>query len=146
MAQREDFEIYSFLRNGHTWYGFKVDYYGVYSAPSEEQIKKIRTKIRQEVKARLDWVEKENKRYYARLAEEEEKRASLLREAKQIENNVIKMLSLPSKSLTNQEKRLRADIIYRMVSEGMTNEEIQAATNAPMQSIARVRYEYDKQK
>jgi hypothetical protein len=51
---------------------------------------------------------------------------------------------MPTKNLTNQEKLLRAQIIYQMVNIGMTNEEIYAETQAPMQSIARIRYEYNK--
>lgn len=85
MSMREDFEIYTFKRNGTVWYGFKVDYFGKYAAPTEEQILKIRTRIKREVKARLEWVERENQKYYARMAEQERRRALLfkkIREAK----------------------------------------------------------------
>ena len=83
MAKREDFEIYQFDRNGHTWYGFKVDYYGRYSAPTEEQIIKLRRKIKRQVKAKLEWIEKENQKYYARVAAQESRRALLLRQARE---------------------------------------------------------------
>lgn len=79
---REDFEIYQFMRNGHQWYGFKVEYYGIYSAPSEEQILEIRKRIKKEVAAKLRWVERENQKYYARLAREEHKRALLFKKNK----------------------------------------------------------------
>lgn len=79
---REDFEIYKFIRNGHQWYGFKVEYYGIYSAPSEEQILEFRKRIKKEVAAKLRWVGRENKKYYARLAEEERQRALLLKKNK----------------------------------------------------------------
>lgn len=79
---REDFEIYEFVRNDKQWYGFKVDYFGRYSAPSKQQILKLRREIKRKVKARLEWVERENQKYYARMAEEERQRALLLKEAK----------------------------------------------------------------
>lgn len=140
MAQREDFEIYEFIRNDQQWYGFKVDYYGVYSAPSKEKILELRTKIKREVKEKLDWIEKENQKYYARLAKEEEKRASLLHEAKEIERNIMHMLSIGPDNLTKEEKKQRVKLIHQLVYLGLTNEDIQALTNAPMQSIARVRH------
>ena len=83
---REDFEIYEFTRNDKTWYGFKVDYIGRYSAPSKPQILKLRREIKQKVKAKLEWVERENQKYYARMAEEERQRALLFREAKEAEH------------------------------------------------------------
>jgi hypothetical protein len=79
---REDFEIYQFMRNGHQWYGFKVEYYGVYSAPSEKQILELREKIKKEVAAKLKWIEEENQKYYARMAEEERQRALLFKQNK----------------------------------------------------------------
>lgn len=82
---REDFEIYTFKRNGTVWYGFKVDYFGKYAAPSEKQILKIRDQIEKKVKARLEWVERENKKYYARMAAQERRRALLFKEAKDAE-------------------------------------------------------------
>lgn len=85
MSVREDFEIYTFKRNGATWYGFKVDYFGKYAAPSEEQILKLRSQIKRKVKARLEWVERENQKYYARMAERERRRALLFKEAKAAE-------------------------------------------------------------
>lgn len=85
MTTREDFEIYTFNRNGHKWYGFKVDYFGKYAAPSEEQILKLCAKIKKRVKARLKWVEMENQKYYARMAKQERQRALLLKEAKELE-------------------------------------------------------------
>ena len=85
MSMREDFEIYTFKRNGTVWYGFKVDYFGKYAAPSEKQILKIRDQIEKKVKARLEWVERENKKYYARMAVQERRRALLFKEAKDAE-------------------------------------------------------------
>ena len=79
---REDFEIYKFLRDGKQWYGFKVDYFGVYSAPSEKQILKRREEIKIKVAKKLAWIEKENQKYYARLAEEERQRALLFKQNK----------------------------------------------------------------
>ena len=85
MNKREDFEIYPITRNGHVWCRFKVDYIGVYTAPTEEQILELRRKIKRHVKAKLEWVEKENQKYYARLAAQERRRALLLKEAKKAE-------------------------------------------------------------
>lgn len=85
MSTREDFEIYTFTRSGHTWYGFKVDYFGKYAAPTEEQILKLRAQIKKRVKAKLDWVERENQKYYARMAEQERRRALLFKENKEAE-------------------------------------------------------------
>ena len=85
MNTREDFEIYTITRNGHVWYRFKVDYIGVYTAPTEEQILELRRKIKRHVKAKLEWVERENQKYYARLAAQERRRALLLKEAKKAE-------------------------------------------------------------
>lgn len=83
MNTREDFEIYTFTRNGRTWWAFKVDYFGKYAAPTEELILQTRREVKRRVKARLAWVEKENQKYYARLAEKERQRALLLKEAKE---------------------------------------------------------------
>ena len=137
---REDFEIYKFLRNGHQWYGFKVDYFGIYSAPSEKQILAIRKQVQKQVAKKLEWIEKENQKYYARLAEEEKERASLLHEAKQIENNVLSILSSPPNKLSNIEKKLQIKIIYGLVQDGLTNKEIQEETGASLQTIARIRH------
>lgn len=85
MNTREDFEIYTITRNGRTWYRFKVDYIGVYTASTEELILQIRRKVKRQVKARIEWVEKENQKYYARMAAQERRRALLLKEAKEAE-------------------------------------------------------------
>lgn len=79
---REDFEIYEFTRDDKTWYGFRVQYYGIYSSPTKEGIYKLRDKIRQEVKEKLEWIDQENKKYYARMAEEERQRALLFKRNK----------------------------------------------------------------
>ena len=88
MSTREDFEIYTFTRNGHTWWGFKVNYFGKYAAPSEELILQMRKEVKKRVKARLAWVERENQKYYARLAERERQRALLLKETKKAEREL----------------------------------------------------------
>lgn len=89
MNKREDFEIYTVTRNGHVWYRFKVDYIGVYSAPTEEQILDLKRKVKRQVKAKLEWVERENQKYYARMAEKERQRALLLKEAKEAERKAF---------------------------------------------------------
>ena len=83
---REDFEIYEFTRDGRQWYGFKVDYIGQWTAPSMSKILSIQKKVRAYVKAKLEWVESENRKYYARLAKEERQRALLLKRAKRKNN------------------------------------------------------------
>lgn len=85
MNKREDFEIYQIIRNGRIWYRFKVEYFGIYTAPTEELILKTRREVRRQVKARLEYVERENQKYYARLAERERQRALFLKEAKEQE-------------------------------------------------------------
>ena len=80
---REDFEIYQFKRKGQQWYGFKVEYFGIYSAPSEEQILEICRRVKRQVKKKLEWVERENQKYYARMAEQERQRALLFKEARE---------------------------------------------------------------
>ena len=85
MNKREDFEIYTVTINGRTWYKFKVDYIGMYSAPSESAILDLRKKVKRQVKAKLEWVERENQKYYARMAEQERRRALSLKEAKEAE-------------------------------------------------------------
>lgn len=82
MTMREDFEIYEFIRDGKQWYGFKVEYFGIYAAPTKELILEKREQIKQAVKRRLNWVERENQKYYARLAREESKRAILFKKNK----------------------------------------------------------------
>ena len=79
---REDFEIYEFERDGKKWYTFKVDYIGQWSSSSKNKILAIQKKVREYVKAKLEWVEEENRKYYARLAKEERQRALLLKRAK----------------------------------------------------------------
>lgn len=85
MIKREDFEIFTIKINGRTWYRFKVDYFGVYTAPTEKRILKLREKIKVKVQERIEYVEKENQKYNARLAEQERRRALSLKEAKEIE-------------------------------------------------------------
>lgn len=85
MIKREDFEIYTIIINGHTWYRFRVEYFGVYTAPTEKQILKLREKIKVKVQERIEYVEKENQKYYARLAAKERQRALSLKEAKDAE-------------------------------------------------------------
>ena len=87
MNKREDFEIYTITINGRVWYRFKVEYYGVYTASSEKQILKLREKIKQEVKEKLEWIEEENQKYYARMAEQERQRALLFKKTKELEQN-----------------------------------------------------------
>lgn len=84
MSTREDFEIYTINSGGRIWYKFRVEYFGAYSAASMEEILKIRERVREQVKARLEWVEEENQKYYARMAKQERQRALLLKEAKNI--------------------------------------------------------------
>jgi hypothetical protein len=82
VSTREDFEIYTIRSGGCTWYKFKVEYFGAYTASSLEEILKIRERVKVQVEARLEWVEEENQKYYARMAEQERRRAILLKEAK----------------------------------------------------------------
>ena len=82
---REDFEIYEFTSNGQTFYAFKVDYIGRWVARSKREILAKQKKIREYVRKKLEWVEQENQKYYARLAEEERQRALLLKKAKNVE-------------------------------------------------------------
>lgn len=142
MYEREDFEIYTFFRNGKQWYGFKVDYIGRWSAPTKEQILDQQKKIRKYVQKKLEWVERENQKYYARLAREECKRALLFKQAKQQEHQVKLIMETPT--LTTQQKKQRSAIIYKMIANGATNDEIVHETKAPLQSIARLRFEYKK--
>lgn len=86
---REDFEIYKICINGRTWYRFKVEYFGVYTAPTEDQILKLREKAKIDLQKRIEWVEEENKKYYARLAERERQRALSLKEEKEIERRNV---------------------------------------------------------
>ena len=88
MNKREDFEIYTIKKNDRVWYRFKVEYFGVYTAPSERQILTLRRKVKRQVKLRLEWVERENQKYYARLAKQECQRALLLKENKEAERKV----------------------------------------------------------
>ena len=90
MNTREDFEIYKVTNNGRERYRFKVDYIGVYSAPTEKAILELRRKVRRQVKAKLEWVERENQKYYARMAEREHQRALFLKALKDIEREADK--------------------------------------------------------
>lgn len=82
MSAREDFEIYRVEKDGQIYYKFKVEYYGVYYAKTKIAILKKREKIRKEVAKKLEWIERENQKYYARLEAQERKRALLLKQAK----------------------------------------------------------------
>lgn len=83
---REDFEIYEFTSsNGQHFYAFKVEYIGRWVARTEKEILKKREEVREYVRKRLEWVESENKKYYARLAQEERQRALSLKKAKDVE-------------------------------------------------------------
>lgn len=139
MATREDFEIYQFLRNGQQWYGFKVDYIGVYSAPSKELIMQKRKEVKKIVKEKLAWVERENQKYYARLAEEERQRASSLHEAKQQEIRAMSMVDI-------DDKKTRTQAIYNLMAVGFTNEEIMKDTGVSARVISRLRFEFEKKK
>ena len=85
MNKREDFEIYTIIINGRTWYRFRVEYFGVYTAPTEKRIIKLREAVKVRVQKRLEWVERENQKYYARLAAKERQRALSLKAEKESE-------------------------------------------------------------
>lgn len=85
MNTREDFEIYTVKINGHTWYRFKVDYFGTYAAPTEKRILRLREEVKIRVQKKLEWIERENQKYYARLAEQERQRALSLKEEREAE-------------------------------------------------------------
>lgn len=85
---REDFEIYRVIKDGEIYYKFKVDFYGAYYAKTKQAILKKREKIQEEVKEKLEWVEQENQKYYARLAEQERQRALYLKKIKKKEKKL----------------------------------------------------------
>lgn len=137
MATREDFEIYRFLRNGRQWYGFKVDYWGRYSAPTEKLILKKRKEVQEQVRKKLAWIEEENQKYYARLAEEERQRALLLHSSKEAEKQIMALCE-------TEDKKERTQAIYALMELGYSNQDIQLATNVSPRVISRIRYEYNK--
>ena len=92
----------------------------------------LQSKAKKYVEKKLAWVERENQKYYARLAAEERERALSLKEARCPEQR---------RSLRAQEKRIRNEKIYRMIKDGATNKDIVMATGAPLQCVARLRYE-----
>lgn len=137
---REDFEIYEFIHDGKQWYGFKVDYFGNYAAPSKKLILAKRKEIKKAVKAKLAWVEKENQKYYKRLAEETRQRLSLLHEAKEQERQICALCE------DVVDKKARTQIVYNMMELGMSNEDILLSTNISHRVVSRLRYEFDNKK
>lgn len=142
MVTREDFEIYEFVRDGQKWYGFKVDYIGVYSAPTKELILKKQAEVRKKVKAKLAWVEKENQKYYARLAKEERRRAFLLQQAKKEEQKTLEQLE----RITVQEKKQRSEKVYDLMAQGKSDEDILLTTDVPHRVVSRLRHEFRTKK
>lgn len=145
MNTREDFEIYTFNKNGHVWYGFKVDYFGRYSAPTEEQILKIRRNVKRRVKARLEWVERENQKYYARLAEEERRRALFLKEAKQQKLAALEAILNRTRGMTAAQKKARIRHIDFLIEQGFKNQDIMKQMNVSWKAVMRRRIICDKE-
>lgn len=143
---REDFEIYEFIRNGKQWYGFQVEYYGKYAAPTKEKILELRKKIRQEVKEKLQWIDEENKKYYARLAEEERQRALLFKRIKEFETEIRQVLSskISPQIMTELQKRIRTKRIRFLIEDGYTSKEIRDMTGASFSAISRIKYSIKK--
>ena len=137
---REDFEIYEFIRDGKQWYGFKVEYFGIYAAPTKELILAKRREIKKAVKAKLAWVERENQKYYKRLAEETRQRLSLLHEAKEQEKQMYALCD------DIVDKKARTQIVYNMMKLGMSNEDILLSTDIPHRVVSRLRHEFENKK
>lgn len=140
MSTRKDFEIYEFRRHNRHYYAFKVDYIGYYIAQSEEEILKLQKKAKEYVKKKLAWVESENQKYYARLAEQERQRALLFKKAKQ-ESRAQRagrpFVVMPE----NEEQKLKLDRkIEELIKQGKDNDAIQNLTAAPYQQINAVRF------
>ena len=146
MSTREDFEIYEIERNDKTWYTFKVEYIGRWYSPTKEGILKKQEAVREYVAERIAWVERENKKYYARLAEEERQRALLFAEAKKLERKSIKQINSYKTPLTTQQKKMRSQKIYDLMEQGYTMEQIAQIVPAPTQALSRLKHEFNKKK
>jgi hypothetical protein len=154
MPTREDFQIYEFIYNGQKWYTFKVEYFGKYVEPSLELILKKRKEIKKAVKERLAWVERENQKYFARIAEEERQRAFLLHQNKEEEKETLKQLlteltpeqEKAQKRKAENEKRAKINLVYRLMEEGWSNADIMLNNDVSAAMVGRLRVEFNKRK
>jgi len=134
MARREDFEIEHRVVNGKDYYSFNVEYFGYYVAHTEREILNLRDVVKKQVEDKLAWIEEENQKYYARLAQEEERRALFLKALRKAKN-----ADLLKAYISKVQQLIQNNKIYNMIAKGCTSEEIMKAfPNLNNRSLSRM--------
>lgn len=130
---REDFEIFPIRGyDGKIRYAFNVEYYGFYVCNSMEEAEKKVIRVRQQVKQRLEGIERQNQEYYKRLQKKQDKMLQALKEAKRNENK--------PRAAHAEEIRRRKQIIRTLILKGYTNTEIMLRyPDYPLRSISHIR-------
>jgi primosomal protein N' len=130
---REDFEIYPIRSyDGSIKYAFNVEYYGYYVCDTMEKAQQKVTRVRQQVKARLEEIERLNKEYYKKLAKKQEKILQTLKEAKNGPKE--------HRAARAEEIHARKRIVRALIMKGFSNEEIMLRhPEIPLRSISHIR-------
>ncbi len=135
---REDFEIYTIrCQDGKIRYAFNVEYYGHYVCDTMEAAEQKVIRVRQQVKQRLQEIERQNKEYYKKLEQKQNKLLMALKEAK-ISDKEYRVAHA-------EEIRIRKQKIRSMIFKGYTNEEIMLRhPEFPLRSISHIRSAIEK--
>lgn len=130
---REDFEIFPMRGyDGKTRYAFNVEYYGFYVCNSMEEAEKKVTRVRQQVKQRLEEIERQNQEYYKRLAKKQKQMLRVLKEAKNTKED--------SRYIHAREIQKRKQTIRELIQKGYSNEVIMLKhPDYPLRSISHIR-------
>lgn len=130
---REDFEIYTIrCSDGKIRYAFNVEYYGYYVCDSMEAAEKKVIRVRQQVKHRLEEIDRLNKEYYKKLEKKQNKMLQALKDAK---------ISEKEYNITRQQEiRKRKQTIRILILKGFSNTEIMLQhPEYPLRSISHIR-------
>jgi primosomal protein N' len=130
---REDFEIFPIRGyDGKIRYAFNVEYYGFYVCNSMEEAEKKVMRVRQQVKQRLEEIERQNQEYYKRLAKKQEQMLRVLKEAKNTKED--------SRHIHAREIQRRKQTIRALIQKGYSNEAIMLKhPDYPLRSISHIR-------
>ena len=130
---REDFEIFPMRGyDGKTRYALNVEYYGFYVCNSMGEAEKKVTRVRQQVKQRLEEIERQNQEYYKRLEKKQKQMLRVLKEAKNAKED--------SRHIHAREVQKRKQTIRELIQKGYSNEVIMLKhPDYPLRSISHIR-------
>lgn len=76
---RPDYEIYTFTKDGIKYWAFDVEYFGHYTATSEQEILQKLERVKLRVQLKLEEIERANQEYYRSIARAQSKTRAELR-------------------------------------------------------------------